>query len=81
MQLENTAGAARDVTFKLFRDGSEVSATDRYVEKLVVADDNVIRSFHFYDTPGTGTFTYSIRAIANNTGINIISNSRLTVSE
>ena len=81
MQLENTAGSARNVTFKLFRNGVEVSVTDRYVEKLVTADDNVIRSFHFYDTPGTGTFTYSIRAIANNTGINIISNSRLTVSE
>jgi len=81
MQLENKAGAARDTTFKLFRNGSEVSAADRYVEKLVVADNNVTRSFHFYDTPGTGTFTYSIRAIADNTGVNVISNSRLTVSE
>ncbi|MBU1728174.1 hypothetical protein KKA39_02640, partial [Patescibacteria group bacterium] len=58
MQLENTAGSARDVTFKLFRDGVEVSATDRYIEKLVPADDNVTRNFHFYDTPGAGTFTY-----------------------
>lgn len=84
MQLDNNSGGARVATFKLFRDGVEVSSADRYQDRLAAGDDNITRSFHFYDTPGTGSFIYSLRALtdtAGATGIRIVGNSRLTVTE
>lgn len=77
IQLDNTSASITNSTYKLYRDETLLES---YGERLASADDNVTRTFHFYDTPGTGSFTYSIRATAETDGvIRRIANSRLTV--
>ncbi len=78
LQLENTAGARRDVSFRLFRDGAEVDITDRYSISLEATDDGVTRSFHFVDDAPTNRPVYTVRALGSNTGVNRIANSRAT---
>jgi len=80
LELENTSGAARLVSFRLFRDGVELSATDRYNERLQVADDNITFQAQWYDAApsGTASHTYTIRALADAAGVNRVSNSRAT---
>jgi len=67
------------VTVKLFRDGTELSTTDRFIHRVESTDDNISMTFIWADTTATGSHVYSVRAIAGAATINRVGNSRLTV--
>jgi len=79
IQLENTAGAARMPSLRLFRDGTEIDTTDRYDHRMVTGDDNITISWSWVDSNPTGAHVYTIRALGDNTGLNRITNSRAVV--
>lgn len=59
------ANEAADLSFRLFRDGVEIAAANRFVETVVGADDRKVLHMHWFDAAPGNTPAYSLRALAS----------------
>lgn len=79
-EFRESGGAARLVTFKLLRNGVEISSTDRYVQHIP-ANTREIITIHWMDVPAPSIPSpdYSVTASADGAAVAVV-NRRLTAS-
>jgi len=76
LEFENASGGARTVDLRLFRDGTELSSTDRWLYRLDTADNDHTVTIHWVDSSPSGSHVYTIRAISSGTNTNAKVNRR-----